>query len=150
MEILIGVTVPGLRLGAVLVLALVGESSLVKDGLLRWLHWRWASGFWKAWSIQKPPHAGALWCVFGWEVGCRDALVWVWGSHFRPKEPGQSSAPPPRGSAERAERLLGLLSTALLAAALPTVWSSCIPITPTSGKRSHFYFQDAWNAPSQQ
>lgn len=88
------------------------------------------------------------WCSFGWEARCRDALAEFVGDTLDLKPKSQLS-PALLGPAKRTERLLSSPHTALLAVALPSVYSSCIFTTPTSGKSgkgSHFYFSDAWNA----
>lgn len=92
-----GVKVPSLPVCAVLVLALVHESSRIKDGPLRWLHWCWAPAFWKAWNVPAP----LCWCLmrwFWWEARCRDALVWVCGSHLRPEAQRAGSVQCPSGA----------------------------------------------------
>lgn len=61
-------------------------------------------------------------------------------------KPKSQLSPALLGPAKRTERLLSSPHTALLAVALPSVYSSYIFITPTSGKSgkgSHFYFSDA-------
>lgn len=88
------------------------------------------------------------WCSFGWEARCRDALAEFVGDTLDLKPKSQLS-PALLGPAKRTERLLSSPCMTLLAVALPSVYSSCIFTTPTSGKSgkgSHFYFSDAWNA----
>lgn len=91
-----GVKMPRLCVSALLVLALVRESFLIKNGPLRWLHWCWAPGFWKALKHSKSPYVGASWGGSGREARCRDPLVWVCGSHLRPEAWRAGSAQVPQ------------------------------------------------------